>query len=149
MSWCWRGCRWPLLRSPPTPSKWRPLARPPRWRHVRLPSRGGEEGEFVFEGDRTMIRALGPSSVSSFLKVILDVFYYVLFTVAVLVAVSILALLLISFNPQVLPASVLTQAKIVGHPPGVPAAVLLAGAELSVVGVIVIVQRLRRIFGAL
>ena len=96
-----------------------------------------------------MIRALGPGSVSSFLKVILDVFHYVLFVVAAVLAVIILVLLLISFNPQVLPASVLAQAKIVGHAPGLPAAVLLAGVELSVVGVIVIVQRLRRIFGAL
>ncbi|MEJ0066725.1 MAG: hypothetical protein WDM85_15995 [Caulobacteraceae bacterium] len=38
-----------------------------------------------------MIRALGPGSVSSFLKVILDVFYHVLWGVGFLVAVVISA----------------------------------------------------------
>jgi hypothetical protein len=96
-----------------------------------------------------MIRALGPGSVSSFLKVILDVFYYVLWTAAFVVAVAVLILLLISFDPQVLPSAALTQAKIIGHPPGLAAAIMLAGAELSLIGVTVIVQRLRRIFGAM
>jgi hypothetical protein len=36
-----------------------------------------------------------------------------------------------------------------GHAPGLAAAIRLAGAELSLVGVVVIVQRLRRIFGAM
>jgi hypothetical protein len=49
----------------------------------------------------------------------------------------------------VLPASLLAQARIVGHAPVLPAAAVLAGVELSMVGLIVIVQRLRRIFGAL
>jgi len=101
------------------------------------------------EGDVPMIRALGPGSVSSFLKVILDVFYYVLWGVGLLVAVGVLGLLLISFNPRVLPPAILNHADIMGHPPGVAAATRLAGAELSLIGVIVIVQRLRRIFGAM
>ncbi|HEX3406033.1 MAG TPA: DUF2975 domain-containing protein [Caulobacteraceae bacterium] len=96
-----------------------------------------------------MIRALGPGSVSSFLKVILDVFYVVLWPVGLLIAAIILALLLISFNPQVLPAAVLAHAQIMGHAPGLPAAVRLTGAELSLIGVLVIVQRLRKVFGAM
>jgi hypothetical protein len=95
------------------------------------------------------IRALGPGSVSSFLKVILDVFYVVLWIFALLFAAIVLGLLLISFDPQVLPAEIATHAKIMGHAPGLEAAVRLAGAEVSLIGVIVIVQRLRRVFGAM
>lgn len=96
-----------------------------------------------------MIRALGPGSVSSFLKVILDVFYVVLWVFGALFAAVILGLLLISFDPQVLPAAILAHADIVGQAPGLPAAVRLFGYELSLIGVLVIVQRLRRIFGAM
>jgi len=96
-----------------------------------------------------MIRALGPGSVSSFLKVILDVFYFVLWPFAVLLAVIILALLLISFDPRVLPPQVYSHTLIMGHPPGAGAAVLLAGGEAYLIGVLVIVQRLRRVFGAM
>ena len=96
-----------------------------------------------------MIRALGPGSVSSFLKVILDVFYVVLWAVGLLIAALIVGLLLISFNPQVLPAPVLAHTEIMGHAPGPQAAVRLIGAELSLIGVLVIVQRLRKVFGAM
>ena len=96
-----------------------------------------------------MIRALGPGSVSSFLKVILDVFYVVLWIFGFIFAGVILGLLLISFDPQVLPAPILSHAEILGHTPGLAAAVRLAGAELSLICVLVIVQRLRRVFGAM
>jgi hypothetical protein len=96
-----------------------------------------------------MIRALGPGSVSSFLKVILDVFYIVLWGLAFLFAAVVMGLLLISFDPQVLPPAITAHATIMGHAPGLEAAVRLAGAELSLIGVIVIVQRLRRVFGAM
>jgi hypothetical protein len=96
-----------------------------------------------------MIRALGPGSVSSFLKVILDVFYYVLWAVAVIFGALILGLLLISFDPQILPIPRHGDVNIMGHTPGLAAALMLFSAELSLVGVIVIVQRLRRIFEAM
>jgi len=95
-----------------------------------------------------MIRALGPGSVSSFLKVILDVFYVVLWAVGLIFAAVIVGLLLISFNPQVLPAPVLVH-EIMGHAPGLSAAVRLTGAEVSLIGVLIIVQRLRKVFGAM
>jgi hypothetical protein len=109
----------------------------------------GRKANSRLEGSLAMIRALGPGSVSSFLKVILDVFYYVLWAGALVVGVGILGLLLISFDPHVLPPDVLAHADIMGHAPGLPAAVRLGVAELSLVGVVVIVQRLRRIFGAM
>ncbi|HEY1425999.1 MAG TPA: DUF2975 domain-containing protein [Caulobacteraceae bacterium] len=96
-----------------------------------------------------MIRALGPGSVSSFLKVILDVFYVVLWVLGLIFAAVILGLLLISFDPQILPAQVLAHASVQGMPPGPLAAVALALVELSLIGVLIIVQRLRRIFGAM
>jgi hypothetical protein len=96
-----------------------------------------------------MIRALGPGSVSSFLKVILDVFYYVLWIAGVVIAVLILGLLLISFDPAVLTPSLSGHASVMGQPPGPVAALLLFGRELYLIGVVVIVQRLRRIFASM
>lgn len=92
-----------------------------------------------------MIRALGPGSVSSFLKVILDVFYYLLWVFLIAAAAGVLGLLLISFDPQFLPRVV--QVRLDVSAPA--AAVQLTGVELYAVGVLVIVQRLRRIFGAM
>jgi hypothetical protein len=109
----------------------------------------GRKANSRLEGSLAMIRALGPGSVSSFLKVILDVFYYVLWVAALLVGVAILGLLLISFDPHVLPPDVLVHADIMGHAPGLPAAMRLSLAELSLICVVIIVQRLRRIFGAM
>jgi hypothetical protein len=96
-------------------------------------------------GRIAMIRALGPGSVSSFLKVILDVAYYVLWLFAGVIGVGIVVLLLVSFNPQLLPDVVRS------HVPGGPigAALHLAGVELYAIGVVVIVQRLRRVFGTM
>lgn len=48
------------------------------------------------------MRALGPGSVSSFLKTILDVVYIVLFICLGFVGVAMLAGLLLSFNPDVI-----------------------------------------------
>jgi hypothetical protein len=95
------------------------------------------------------IRALGPGSVSSFLKVILDVLYVVLWCLGGFFALIIFGLLLVSFDPAVLPAAVIAQTRIMGQPPSLAAALLLFGGELYLVCVLVIVQRLRRVFGAM
>jgi hypothetical protein len=92
-----------------------------------------------------MIRALGPGSLSSFLKVILDVAYYVLWLFAVGAAAVILGLLLVSFDPQMLPDVV--KVNLGADPP--TAALGLTGAEFYAIGVIVIVQCLRRVFATM
>jgi hypothetical protein len=105
----------------------------------------GRKANSRLGGQSAMIRALGPGSVSSFLKVILDVAYYVLWLFAALVAAGVLGLLLISFDPQSLPAMV--RLHLDASAP--VSALQLAGVELYVIGVIVIVQRLRRVFGTM
>src|SRR5271167_4840105 len=95
------------------------------------------------------MRALGPGSVSSFLKVILDVLYYVLWVFAIIGTIAIVAVLLISFNPQVLPGHIYADIPIMGQASGPAAAALLTGAELYLIGVAVIVQRLRRVFATM
>ncbi len=95
------------------------------------------------------MRALGPGSVSSFLKVILDVFYYVLWVTGVVIALAILALLLVSFDPQILPGHIYADLPIMGHATGAAAAALLTGFELYLIGLIVIVQRLRLLFSTM
>jgi hypothetical protein len=92
-----------------------------------------------------MIRALGPGSLSSFLKVILDVAYVVLWLFAIAVGLGILGLLLISFDPQILPPAVQMHLDVSAP----VSAFELAGVLLYAIGVAVIVQRLRRIFGTM
>lgn len=94
------------------------------------------------------MRTLGPGSVSSFLKIILDVVYVALWIgMAVVSALALLAILL-SFNPEFLKGFI----HITGEDGaqfdatgGTMAAGLAAGG-LYMGGVLVIVGRLRRIF---
>ncbi|HZL00573.1 MAG TPA: DUF2975 domain-containing protein [Caulobacteraceae bacterium] len=96
------------------------------------------------------MRALGPGSVSSFLKVILDVFHLVLWIAVAGVSVGILAVLLLSFKPELLGGHVtIDKWRIEGPWLGPIAAATLAGADLYLAGAIVIVGRLRRIFQTL
>jgi hypothetical protein len=91
------------------------------------------------------MRALGPGSVSSFLKIILDVVYFALWAVVVVLALVTLAALLLGFNP-----SLLQHVTISGAPGLAPMrALMLLAYELSVAGVLVIVHRLRQIFSTL
>lgn len=98
-----------------------------------------------------MMRALGPGSVSSLLKMILDVVYVALWIgvggAATLVA---LAALLLSFNPDLLSHITLTAAgeEVVGRR-GPFLFVGLISVGLYIAGVLVIVDRLRRIFSTL
>jgi len=94
------------------------------------------------------MRTLGPGSVSSFLKIILDVVYYALWVgVAVLGALALMAVLL-SFNPEFLKGFI----HITGEDGsefaanGATMAAGLVAFGLYLAGVLVIVGRLRRIF---
>lgn len=94
------------------------------------------------------MRTLGPGSVSSFLKIILDVVYVALWIgVAVASALALLAILL-SFNPEFLNGFI----EITGDDgdrftaTGGSMAAGLAAGGLYMAGVLVIVGRLRRIF---
>jgi hypothetical protein len=96
------------------------------------------------------MRALGPGSVSSFLKVILDVFYYVLWTAAGAIALAALAVVLLSFKPDLLGRQISIDNWAIQGPHMVTiAAVTLVALGLYVGGTIVIVGRLRRIFRTL
>jgi len=95
------------------------------------------------------MRALGPGSVSSFLKIILDVVYAALWIGLVAAGAMTLASLLFSFNPALL-AEVTQSAgagELAGRWPAVTGG--LAAAALYVAGVLVIVGSLRRIFATL
>jgi len=91
------------------------------------------------------MRALGPGSVSSFLKIILDVVYVALWIGLCAVALVLLAALLFSFNPDLFPAVMTSEAAQVATRGPLFAGVLLAFG-LSIGGVLVIVDALRRIF---
>jgi len=94
------------------------------------------------------MRTLGPGSVSSFLKIILDVVYVALWIgVAVLGALALLSILL-SFNPEFL-QGVIQFTGDDGDEFAANGATMAAGltaAALYFAGVLVIVGRLRRIF---
>lgn len=94
------------------------------------------------------MRTLGPGSISSFLKIILDVVYFALWVaVAVLAALALLAILL-SFNPDFLKSAIHFTGDD-GREFAANGATMAAGliaAGLYAVGVLIIVGRLRRIF---
>ncbi|HMO42974.1 MAG TPA: DUF2975 domain-containing protein [Phenylobacterium sp.] len=95
------------------------------------------------------MRALGPGSVSSFLKIILDVVYISLWIGLGVVGLLLLAALLLALNPSLLgDISLSAGGEEVTHRG--PVAVLgLLAAAIYMAGVQVIVAQLRRIFGAL
>ncbi len=96
------------------------------------------------------MRALGPGSVSSFLKIILDVIYVGLWIWVSLLAVFTIAVLLLSFNPEL----IIDKLRIGGSADElISKGPLFAGAlaawALLSGGWMVIVERLRRIFATL
>jgi len=96
------------------------------------------------------MRALGPGSVSSFLKVILDVFRWVLLISTATVAIAMIVVLLLSFKPELLSDAInLDGVHIKGVWLGPIAAATLLAADLYLAGALVIVGRLRRIFQTL
>ena len=95
------------------------------------------------------IRALGPSSVSSFLKAILDVFYVFLWLMAVFLAVLIFGALLVSFDPQIVPPQIMKSLKSSAHESFASGVLAIVVGLTQVVLVLVIVQRLRKIFATM
>jgi hypothetical protein len=94
------------------------------------------------------LRALGPGSVSSFLKIILDVVYLAL--VAGVVGVSLLAVagLLFSVNPALLDRVRIADAgEFARHAPEIVAGLSAAAGYMA--GLLVIIGALRRIFATL
>ena len=95
------------------------------------------------------MRALGPGSVSSLLKIILDVVYVAMAVTAVVVAIVLVAVLVFTVNPDIfgLRGALGSASEAVTHRP------LLLGetlaAALYIAGVLVIVNRLRKIFATL
>jgi hypothetical protein len=96
------------------------------------------------------MRALGPGSVSSFLKVALDVIYVALWVwIGLLSAIS-LVVLLMSFNPELLTNRLRVNGNVdelTSNGPLLAAA--MAGWALMSGGWMAIVERLRKIFGTL
>jgi len=93
------------------------------------------------------MRALGPGSVSSFLKIILDVVYAALWIGVVAVGLMVVAALLFTFNPDLLDDVSLSTGQLASRWPAVTGG--LAAALLYMGGVLVIVGTLRRIFATL
>jgi len=93
------------------------------------------------------MRALGPGSVSSFLKTILDVVYYALWVLIGGALTFALVTLLFSFNPGLLASWIPFSERLARVVEGGPsfATVLIAGAAYMG-GVLAIVDILRRIF---
>lgn len=94
------------------------------------------------------MRALGPGSVSSFLKIILDVVYMALVVGLVVAALLAIAALLFTVNPALLDnVKFSTGGQITQRAPVVVAGLCAAAAYTA--GVLVIIGALRRIFTTL
>lgn len=97
------------------------------------------------------MRAFGPGSISSFLKIILDVVFAALWIGAVVLALITVAALLLAFNPDLaggikvdVESGGESLQKFLANPTAIVAG--LGAATLYVSGVLVIVGSLRRIF---
>jgi hypothetical protein len=96
------------------------------------------------------MRALGPGSVSSVLKVILDVFHFVLWIAVAGVSIAVVGVLLLSVEPAWLASLInIEKLDIAGPWLGPTAAAFLLAGDLYLGGAIVVVGRLRRIFQTL
>lgn len=90
------------------------------------------------------MRALGPGSVSSFLKIILDVVYFALWIGVIAVTLMVVAALLFTFNPDLLDDVSLSTGQLAKSWPAISGGLTAAGLYMG--GVLVIVGLLRRIF---
>ncbi|OXE35189.1 MAG: hypothetical protein CGW95_15415 [Phenylobacterium zucineum] len=95
------------------------------------------------------MRTLGPGSISSLLKIILDVVYVALWIGVGAVSLITLGAVLLSFNPDLLGEFTMNMNgdKLVRQWPSVIGALFTAALYLA--GILVIVSRLRRIFATL
>lgn len=90
------------------------------------------------------MRALGPGSVSSFLKIILDVVYVVVWIVLVCLLLTGMAAALFTFNPGMIDDVSLSSGRLAAE---LPARTLsLLAYALNFAGVLIIAGALRRIF---
>jgi hypothetical protein len=94
------------------------------------------------------MRALGPGSVSSVLKIVLDVVYALLVVGLIVLILMVLAALLFSVNPGLLGDVKIAEAgDLEDRAPVIVGGLLAAGAYMA--GVLVILSALRRIFATL
>ncbi|QUD86466.1 DUF2975 domain-containing protein [Phenylobacterium montanum] len=93
------------------------------------------------------MRALGPGSVSSFLKIILDVVYVAFWVAAIAGVVGTLALYVFDFDPKLLGKAI----KLNLDPNETPATLTMVATAFTayVIAVLIIVERLRKIFATL
>ena len=95
------------------------------------------------------MRALGPGSVSSVLKIILDVAFYVLWIAVGVMGIATLVAILFSFNPTLLSDKITIRGLSEPRIAGPMMAATMAGLTAYLGGILVIVDRLRRIFQTL
>ncbi|MFN3859316.1 MAG: DUF2975 domain-containing protein [Caulobacter sp.] len=95
------------------------------------------------------MRTLGPGSISSFLKIILDVTWYALWALIAVLALTAVASLLLAFNPEILSKLAFESGsrRIELSPPTLAAG--LVAIALYMAGVVLIVGTLRKLFTTL
>jgi hypothetical protein len=96
-----------------------------------------------------MMRALGPGSVSSFLKIVVEVIYAGLVVAASGLLVGGLASLILQPFTSALPRVDLDALRDAGLEPQRPLALALLALAAYVAGLVVVFNRLRRVFGTL
>ncbi|WP_174299246.1 DUF2975 domain-containing protein [Caulobacter sp. S45] len=95
------------------------------------------------------MRALGPGSVSSFLKVVVEVIYLGLVAAASALLIAGLTSLLLQPFTSALPRAELEALQSMGLDPQRPLALALLALAVFVAGQVVVFNRLRRVFGTL
>ena len=96
-----------------------------------------------------MMRALGPGSVSSFLKIVVEVVYAGLIAAASALLAAGLASLVLQPFTSTLPRVDLDALRSAGLEPQRPLALALLALAAYVAGLVVVFNRLRRVFGTL
>jgi len=97
--------------------------------------------------DGPLLRALGPASVSSLLKVVLNVVFYVIWAIEGFLVIALLIMILFPFLvTNWIEQSAISETLRTRH---LPVAVLIAVAMAYLGGILVIVGRLRRVFDTL